>query len=531
VYSITKAENQFCSEKALLTKEIMRLFIPRGLTRLAGVILLTSSFFMASTAFSQTIIDSDTPTSGSVSTYSGRIVAGGWAINPNATTTAVTFQIDGRIAQSAGINGYRPDVCNALGKYPGCPNVGYSYFLNTLTVDDGLHNLLISVLTSDGKTATKNVQFYSSNGNAPTMAALNYACARCDTPAMVSAGINTGAQWAFVPATWVSGFEPAPPTLTPQYSVCVAPGAQSGGEQTYCSLRGPYTGLWHNYYLSYLDYTVQALNSAGVQVAMQVGGFPGWAGSPTGCDGGNGQAGCGVILTSYMASFKNNFADFAYFLAQRYPKVNFWVIGEEPNNKGNFSPQPPLPNGLLSEAYMELMMIPATTAIKSVNPNAVMGGPEIDITCMTGNGNAGGDCFSNDGVYGYQQDWTTDWAQYLIYNYPTYFDKFTFHDYDTNPRDPQTAVGIIYSFMTNSKHILGIWETEMNAQGPPSQSAEADMACNTYKNGTWERAFYYGLSAPGYGIVNYPSGSPVEPIYSDFAQIVRTPKSSLWCVY
>ena len=47
-----------------------------------------------------------------------------------------------------GIN--RPDVCAVYAGRPGCPNVGYSYALNTAALAAGTHTITVTATDSDG---------------------------------------------------------------------------------------------------------------------------------------------------------------------------------------------------------------------------------------------------------------------------------------------------------------------------------------------------------------------------------------------
>jgi hypothetical protein len=71
--------------------------------------------------------------------------------------------IDGVAFGNAGYGGSRPDVCSA-GQYPGCPNVGWSYGINTAQLKNGQHTLTVSATTADSRVKTQSVTFSTSNG-------------------------------------------------------------------------------------------------------------------------------------------------------------------------------------------------------------------------------------------------------------------------------------------------------------------------------------------------------------------------------
>jgi hypothetical protein len=55
--------------------------------------------------------------------------------------------VDGTPAGAATYGANRPDVCAAYPGRPGCPNVGYSYSLDTTTLAAGSH--IIAVTATD----------------------------------------------------------------------------------------------------------------------------------------------------------------------------------------------------------------------------------------------------------------------------------------------------------------------------------------------------------------------------------------------
>jgi parallel beta-helix repeat protein len=114
----------------------------------------------------------DSPSKGS--TVSGTILVSGWALDNNlmvgTAISAVQVKVDNAAPVTAtyGIN--RADVCNLLPGRPGCPNVGYSLAVNTLSLSAGQHTITVTALDSDGFTdlgsATVTVTV---NNSAPTV--------------------------------------------------------------------------------------------------------------------------------------------------------------------------------------------------------------------------------------------------------------------------------------------------------------------------------------------------------------------------
>lgn len=89
---------------------------------------------------------------------SGVAAFGGWALDTAEAVTGVTVSIDGVVQGAAG-NWARPDVCAAYANAPGCPNVGWSYYVDTTALGNGTHTLAVTAATASGARATEGSTF------------------------------------------------------------------------------------------------------------------------------------------------------------------------------------------------------------------------------------------------------------------------------------------------------------------------------------------------------------------------------------
>lgn len=85
------------------------------------------------------------------SPYEGLAQFSGWAVDTNAAVSAVAISIDGVPYGNATYGISRTDICASLASgTPGCPNVGWSYTLDTTRVPDGTHYLGVDVTAANG---------------------------------------------------------------------------------------------------------------------------------------------------------------------------------------------------------------------------------------------------------------------------------------------------------------------------------------------------------------------------------------------
>jgi hypothetical protein len=91
-------------------------------------------------------------------TISGTVSVAGWAID-NTTTigtaiSSVQVKVDGTLMGTAVYGTPRPDVCTVYPGRPGCPNVGFTYSLNTASLSAGTHTITVLATDSDANPDT-----------------------------------------------------------------------------------------------------------------------------------------------------------------------------------------------------------------------------------------------------------------------------------------------------------------------------------------------------------------------------------------
>jgi len=82
-------------------------------------------------------------------TVSGMVTISGWAIDTATAMSAVQVQVDGIAVGTATYGTPRPDVCRIYPGRPGCPNVGFTYQLNTTSLSAGLHTITAVATDTD----------------------------------------------------------------------------------------------------------------------------------------------------------------------------------------------------------------------------------------------------------------------------------------------------------------------------------------------------------------------------------------------
>jgi hypothetical protein len=92
----------------------------------------------------------EAPSMGSV--VSGTVTVSGWALDSVGGTpiSSVQVAVDGVVAGAATYGVVRTDICSTFPGRPGCPNVGYTFSLNTQNYSLGSHVISVTATDSDG---------------------------------------------------------------------------------------------------------------------------------------------------------------------------------------------------------------------------------------------------------------------------------------------------------------------------------------------------------------------------------------------
>jgi Bacterial Ig domain len=99
----------------------------------------------------------DVPSNGSTISGTG-ITVSGWAIDSSTmagsaiNSSSVQVNVDGKAVGLATYGVARPDVCNSFPSRPGCPNVGFTFQLNTSALASGTHTITVSATDADTPT-------------------------------------------------------------------------------------------------------------------------------------------------------------------------------------------------------------------------------------------------------------------------------------------------------------------------------------------------------------------------------------------
>ncbi len=140
-------------------------------THSAGQSAVSSAFTVANWTDANPMklfVDNPSPQSGALS---GVVTINGWAFDQLSAIGEIKIAVDGVSVGNASYGSTRADVCAVYAGEPGCPNVGWSFFLDTTLLGDGQHSLEVTGTTAGGQSSTfiSGFQVSNSTGNPVTI--------------------------------------------------------------------------------------------------------------------------------------------------------------------------------------------------------------------------------------------------------------------------------------------------------------------------------------------------------------------------
>jgi hypothetical protein len=124
---------------------------------------VTATFSVSNAPNNPIIITTDAPAANG--NVFGSVTVAGWAIDAAAAISTVSILVDGVPYGNAIYGGPRTDVCAVYPNGVGCPNVGWSFILDTTLLANGAHALDIRASSTTGQQATVSSSFNVSNQN------------------------------------------------------------------------------------------------------------------------------------------------------------------------------------------------------------------------------------------------------------------------------------------------------------------------------------------------------------------------------
>jgi len=154
------------------------------------------------TATTTTHVAIDVPT-GSGQQFWGQATFSGWALDDATLISRIDFIVDGTVVGSGNYFYIaRPDVCVIFPNRPGCPNVGWSYSINTFGLSNGTHTFTVRAVSETNAQATASATFTVQNE-----VGLNGTHLTIDVPAAGAAALSGQASasgWALSQYNYVS---------------------------------------------------------------------------------------------------------------------------------------------------------------------------------------------------------------------------------------------------------------------------------------------------------------------------------------
>lgn len=256
-------------------------------------------------------------------------------------------------------------------------------------------------------------------------------------------------------------------------------------ESGYIVVRGIRMKGWHKYRVKELDEALTEAKKQNLTITLGIHGPPVWPrGDVCVYDLGTREP-CGMILQSHFDVFKNALFDFSFYMGQRYPEIEYWIIYNEPNLPYAFLPQHSLPGGSMLNAYMELVYWPMADGLRASSNNIKLVGPEITLMDI-----------ENEFV---NTRWKEDWIEQILINYPNSFDVLGVHLYAIDANKAIETMNLLKKILLKYPYATQrVWITEFNFGTEKEKLTEKDSyvfvnILRMLKNQWWERGYFFSF--------------------------------------
>ena len=256
-------------------------------------------------------------------------------------------------------------------------------------------------------------------------------------------------------------------------------------KEGYLVVPGIRTSGWHRYRFVELDRAVNEARAQGLSVALAIHGPPKWPrGDVCEYDFGTYHP-CGVIRQSHFEIFPNTLFDFAYYLAERYPDVKYFIAHNEPNLPYAFLPEKPYPGGSLLTAYIQLAYWPISDGVRATGREVYVVGPEITLQDV-------------DNEFG-KTRWLEDWIVPILEYYPNLFDVIGVHNYAVDANQTLEKMNKLKNALERFPYATQrVWLTEHNFGTAKESLTRTDAHIFSqllilYSNQWWERNYLFTM--------------------------------------
>lgn len=244
------------------------------------------------------------------------------------------------------------------------------------------------------------------------------------------------------------------------------------------------SNCWHRYYVGPLDRAVTEAERAGLAIDLGIHGPPLWSrGYEDVCeyDWGTVRACGGLIKQTHFQIFSDALYDFTYYISRRYPQVEYWIVGNEPNLDYAFNPEQSYNSRL--DMYMSLIYEPMREALWHSGGNfPKLVGPEISLIKIDRE--------------------IEEWIQPLLERYPNAFDVIGVHNYSIDAHKALEKMDQLRKVLAQYPSATQrVWVTEFafGTDKEPLTRSDVFVFRNLLEfcsNQWWERSYFFSVMGP-----------------------------------